>query len=298
MKHITVLKEAAVEALALKADSVVVDATYGAGGHAELICSLLSNKGTYIGIDADMTALEVSPLSKMKGGPKVHLINDNFQNLHEIIGSLHIKEVDAILADLGWRTDQFTDGGKGFSFSADEPLLMTYGDPEKYPFTAYDIVNSWDEENIADIIYGYAEERHSRRIAKAIVEARRRAKILTAADLAKVIEGSVPGFYKNGKINPSTKTFQAMRIAVNDELGTLERFISSALSALKEGGILAIITFHSLEDRVVKLRFRDAAKTDDFQLLVKKPIVATREELLENPRARSAKLRVIQKITT
>ncbi len=295
MKHITVLKETAVETLALKPNSIVVDATYGAGGHAERIYSLLSNKGTYIGIDADKTALEQSSLSSMKDGPKVHLINDNFQNLSEIIGSLHIKQVDAILADLGWRTDQFTDGGKGFSFSADEPLLMTYGDPETYPFTAYDIVNSWDEENIADIIYGYAEERHSRRIAKAIVEARRRAKILTAADLAKVIEGSVPGFYKNGKINPATKTFQALRIAVNDELGTLERFISAALSLLAPGGRLAIITFHSLEDRVVKLRFRDAAKTDDFRLIIKKPLTATREELLENPRARSAKLRVIEK---
>lgn len=297
MKHITVLKEMAVETLALKPDSIVVDATYGAGGHAELICSLLNKKGTYVGIDADKTALEQSPLSSMKGGPKVHLVNDNFQNLTEIIGSLHIKQVDAILADLGWRTDQFTDGGKGFSFSADEPLLMTYGDPETYPFTAYDIVNSWDEENIADVIYGYAEERHSRRIAKAIVEARRRAKILTAADLAKVIEGSVPGFYKNGKINPATKTFQALRIAVNDELGTLERFISAALSLLAPGGRLSIITFHSLEDRVVKLRFRDAAKTDDFMLITKKPLTATREELLENPRARSAKLRVIEKIT-
>lgn len=297
MKHITVLKEVAVETLALKEDSIVIDGTYGAGGHAELICSLLSHKGTYIGIDADKTALDQSSLSFRKDGPTIHLINDNFANLTEIIGSLHIKQADAILADLGWRTDQFTDGGKGFSFSADEPLLMTYGDPEKYPFTAYDIVNSWDEENIADIIYGYAEERHSRRIAKAIVEARRRAKILTAADLATVIEGSVPGFYKNGKINPATKTFQALRIAVNDELGTLERFISAALSTLAPGGRLSIITFHSLEDRVVKLRFRDAAKTDDFMLITKKPLTASREELLENPRARSAKLRVIEKIT-
>lgn len=298
MKHITVLKEVAVETLALKEDSIVIDGTYGAGGHAELICSHLSKKGTYIGIDADKTALDQSSLSTSRGGPTIHLINDNFQNLTEIIGSLHIKQADAILADLGWRTDQFTDGGKGFSFSADEPLLMTYGEPEKYPFTAYDIVNSWDEENIADIIYGYAEERHSRRIAKAIVEARRRAKILTAADLATVIEGSVPGFYKNGKINPATKTFQALRIAVNDELGTLERFISAALSILAPGGRLSIITFHSLEDRVVKLRFRDAAKTDDFILITKKPIAATREELLENPRARSAKLRVIEKDIT
>ena len=298
MKHITVLKEAAVETLAVEKDSVIIDATYGAGGHAAYICSHLGRKGTYIGIDADKTAFEDSPLLAMKDGPTIHLINDNFANLNEIIGSLHIQNVNGILADLGWRTDQFTDGGKGFSFSADEPLLMTYGDPESYPFTAYDIVNSWDEENIADVLYGYAEERHSRRIAHGIVEARRKKKILTAAELASVIEASVPVFYKKGKINPSTKTFQAMRIAVNDELGTLEKFISAALFALAPGGRLAIITFHSLEDRVVKLCFRDAAKSDEFELITKKPLVATREELSENPRARSAKLRVIEKAIT
>lgn len=295
MKHITVLQKEAVAALSLQLDSVVVDATYGAGGHAKLICKELKGKGVYIGIDADETAFLESDL-KREDGPEIHLINDNFANLSEILSSLNIKKVDAVLADLGWRTDQFTDGGKGFSFSADEPLLMTYGDPEKYTFTAYDIVNDWDEENIADVLYGYAEERHSRRIAKGIVMARKYGAITTAKQLSSIIESSVPVFYKKGKINPSTKTFQAMRIAVNDELGKLEKFIAIAIDALNVGGTLAIITFHSLEDRIVKLRFREYLQTDDFELLTKKPIVPTREELLENPRARSAKLRVIKKI--
>jgi 16S rRNA (cytosine1402-N4)-methyltransferase len=206
--------------------------------------------------------------------------------------------VDAILADLGWRTDQFTDGGKGFSFNAEEPLLMTYGDPDKYIFTAHDIVNSWEEENIADVLYGYAEERHSRRIAKAIVEARNKSEIKTANQLAKIINDAVPGFYKSGRIHPATKTFQALRIAVNDEFGTLEKFISSALDSLTEDGVLAIISFHSLEDRIIKLRFREAVKTGNYILVNKKPVSASREELLQNPRARSAKLRVIKKLIT
>jgi 16S rRNA (cytosine1402-N4)-methyltransferase len=297
MKHITVLQSEAVAALELSKDSIVVDATFGAGGHARLICEELNSDGTYIGIDADKTAFEGNALNEGQVAPTIHLVNDNFANLSDVLGSLHIKKVDAVLADLGWRTDQFTDGGKGFSFNGDEPLLMTYGDPSVYPFTAYDIVNSWEEENIADTLYGYAEERHSRRIARAIVEARKTTLIKTASHLAQIIEGAVPGFYKNGKINPATKTFQALRIAVNDELGTLERFIASALSHLAEDGILAIITFHSLEDRIVKLRFREFALTGEYFIITKKPIVAKREELLENPRARSAKLRVIQKVT-
>lgn len=298
MQHITVLKSEAVEALALKPNSIVVDATFGAGGHAKLICEQLSKEGTYIGIDADETAFLENTLGTQKNGPKIHLVHNNFANVSEVLGSLHIKRVDGILADLGWRTDQFTDGGKGFSFHGDEPLLMTYGQPESYTFTAHDVVNDWEEENIADVIYAYGEERYSRRIAKAIVTARKTQSIKTAAELASIIEAAVPVFYKKGKTHPATKTFQAIRIVVNDELGTLETFINAALHALAPQGTLAIITFHSLEDRIVKLRFREYAKTDDFHIETKKPIVASREELLENPRARSAKLRVITKITT
>lgn len=295
MKHITVLLNEGVDALALKPKSVVVDATHGAGGHGVLICQRLRKDGVYIGLDADKTALKDSPLNNITSGPEIKLVESNFSQIAEVVSSLNITEVDGILADLGWRTDQFTDGGKGFSFSAEEPLLMTYGDPASYTFTAYDIVNSWDEENIADVIYGYGEERQSRRIAKAIVTARKLAPISTAKQLASIIEAALPPFARKAKINPATKTFQALRIAVNDELGVLESFIGAASAILSPHGRLAIITFHSLEDRIVKLRFKDLVASGDFSLVNKKPITPSDEELLANPRARSAKLRIIER---
>ncbi len=295
MKHITVLLNEGVAALALRSDSVIIDATHGAGGHGKLICQSLGTNGIYVGIDADETALAESPLKKHTDGPSIHLVQNNFAQIEEVARSLHITQVDGILADLGWRTDQFTDGGKGFSFSADEPLAMTYGNPKNYTFTAHDIVNEWDEENIADILYGYGEERQSRKIARAIVAARKTAPILTARELASVIESVMPPFYKKAKINPATKTFQALRIAVNDELGVLESFITQASTLLAPQGRLAIITFHSLEDRIVKLRFRELVATGEFSLVVKKPITPTDEELLANPRCRSAKLRIIER---
>ncbi len=296
MKHITVLLKEGVEALALTPDSVVIDATHGAGGHGKLICEQLDKRGVYVGIDADNTALLESPLKNYTAGPSIHLVQNNFAHLEEIACSLNIKNVNGILADLGWRTDQFTDGGKGFSFSADEPLLMTYGDKEAYTFTAHDIVNEWDEENIADIIYGYGEERQSRKIARAIVTARAISPIKTARELASIIESVMPPFYKKVKINPATKTFQALRITVNDELGALESFITQASQLLAPQGRLAIISFHSLEDRIVKLRFRDLAATNEFSIITKRPITASDDELVENPRARSAKLRILEKI--
>lgn len=297
MKHITVLQTEAITGLEIRESDVVVDATFGAGGHAKLICDKLGAEGKYIGIDADATALvNAGEALKRKGGPSISLVHENFANLTTVLSSLHINRVDKILADLGWRTDQFADSNKGFSFNADEPLVMTYGAPEQYLFTAHDIVNEWDEENIADIIYGYGEERNSRKIAKAIVTAREKSPIMTSGQLAEIVLQVAPPFARKGKIHPATKTFQAIRIAVNDELQKLEQFISAALTNLAEEGILGIITFHSLEDRIVKLRFKEAAQNGQYQILTKKPIAATREELQENPRARSAKLRLIKKL--
>jgi 16S rRNA (cytosine1402-N4)-methyltransferase len=296
MQHKTVLLREAVEALSLSPDSIVVDATFGSGGHARQIVQQLDERGCYIGIDADATALDRSKLGEVS--PQIHLVNDNFGNITNILRSLHSSEVDAILADLGWRMEQFADGTKGLSFQHDGPLMMTFGDPKKYPFTAEDIINDWEEEVIANILFGYAEERFARRIAKAIVEQRQYSRITSTKELVEIVEGVLPkAAARHGKVHPATKTFQALRIAVNDELGVLERFIKDGFSALRSGGRMAIITFHSIEDRVVKHSFRELKDAELAILTPKKPIVPSREELKENPRARSAKLRVITKST-
>ena len=292
MKHITVLKDEAVEGLRLQPADTVVDATFGGGGHGRAILEHLSRDGCYIGIDADATALTDQTFPEATA--TIHLVNDNFKNITDIVRSLHITHTDAILADLGWRMEQFSNGGRGFSFKDDEPLLMTYGDPAQYEFTAYDIVNEWEEASIADVIYGYGDERYARKIASAIVTARKTTPIATSAELVACIEAAVPKRHYQ-KVHPATKTFQALRIAVNDELGVLETFLKDSFELLEEGGRLAIITFHSLEDRVVKQTFRAWSDAGIATLNTKKPIQASEEELQKNPRARSAKLRIITK---
>tara|TARA_B100002051_G_scaffold147570_1_gene139672 strand:+ start:37770 stop:38669 length:900 start_codon:yes stop_codon:yes gene_type:complete len=294
MQHTTVLLHEAVEGLNLSPSDTVVDATFGSGGHAKLISQSLSEDGCYIGIDADATALDKSKLAGVS--PQIHLINDNFSNITNILSSLDIEKVDAILADLGWRMEQFADGEKGFSFMHDGPLHMTFGDPNEYPFTAEDIINEWEEDVIANVIYGYAEERFARRIAKAIVEERKTDRITTTTKLVEVIKNALPKAALRSKTHPATKTFQALRIAVNDELTVLEKFIKEAFTALDEGGRLAIISFHSIEDRIVKHSFRELKDADMGQLVTKKPIAPAAEELKTNPRARSAKLRIIEKL--
>lgn len=289
MKHVTVLLREAVESLALRSDSVVVDATYGAGGHAAVIATQLGQHGTLILLDADPTAFSA-------GTPKteatLHTSVSNFRHVDTTVRGCGVTKVDAMLADLGWRQDQFTDGGKGFSFSADEPLAMTFGEPTTYPFTAADIVNNWNEAAIADVIYAYGEDRQARRIARAIVTARAKQSIDTAAALATIVAETVrrPG---RSKIHPATKTFQALRIAVNDELCALEEFLLSAKHLLVSGGRLSIITFHSIEDRIVKQTFKAWEVAGEAERLTKKPVVPSDAEVKQNPRARSAKLRTI-----
>lgn len=293
MQHITVLLEEAVDELALTPESIVVDATFGAGGHAHAIVKRLGTAGTYVGIDADASAFKDHTFKEAKA--TVHLVNDNFKNITEILRSLHITKVDGILADLGWRMEQFAEGNKGFSFNVDEPLLMTFGEPSAYPFTATDIVNEWDEEVLANIFYGYAEETAARKISRAIIEARKKEKIDTTFKLRDVVMASVPKAALHRGIHPATKVFQALRIAVNDELGVLERFLGKGFEALNPGGRMAIITFHSIEDRVVKHFFRELVQAERGELFTKKPIAPTREEVVANSRARSAKLRIITK---
>ena len=223
---------------------------------------------------------------------KVIYINDNFSTLDKALEENKIKGIDLALFDLGISSDELDNSGRGFTFQKDEPLLMTMGDPSIYPFTAKDIVNRWDEEVIANILFGYSQERFSYRIARTIVNYRKKKTIETTHELAEIIKNSVPGFYRRGKIHPATKSFQALRIAVNDELNSLRNALEKIFNVLEVGGRLAIISFHSLEDKIVKDFFRSKK---DAKLITKKPIVASDEEIYINPRARSAKLRIIEK---
>jgi 16S rRNA (cytosine1402-N4)-methyltransferase len=292
MRHLTVLKTEAIDALALARGDIVVDATFGAGGHAALIAERLGPRGTLIGIDADPTAIATGKKLMANARPTAHLRCDNFAHIRDILSSLHIKSVNGVLADLGWRAEQLIAGGRGFSFLADEPLLMTYGESKTYPFTAADIVNEWKEGDIANVIYGYGEERRARRIARAICKARQKSPIRSAKELADIIIAAAPP--RHSRLHPATKTFQALRIAVNDELSVLERFINEAYAALAPGGRLAIITFHSLEDRIVKQSFLSLT-AKGASLLTKRPVTPSEAETKENPRARSAKLRIIKR---
>jgi 16S rRNA (cytosine1402-N4)-methyltransferase len=299
MKHITVLQQEAVSMLNLSKDSVVVDCTLGSGGHAGEILKLLGAKGTYIGIDVDKTALKANAELQKLSKAKVILEQANFRNIGSSLEKLGFERVDAILADLGWRMEQF-DGEagepRGFSFNREEPLFMTYGSSGDYPFTAYEIVNDWKEEDIANVIYAYGDERYSRRIARKIVEVREQSPICTSLELAAVVESAIPRMHGKKRIHPATKTFQALRIAVNDEFDALRELLVDGFEKLAPKGRMAIITFHSLEDRIVKETFREFTRDQKGLLVHKKPIGPSPEELQENPRSRSAKLRTIEKI--
>lgn len=290
-QHQPVLLQETLELLAIESDDTVLDATLGGGGHSYAIAKELGDEGHLIGIDTDAKALERSQNRLQELDAHVTLVHDNFRNLDKVLTKLSVRKVDKALFDLGWSSDQLAESNRGFSFQKDEPLLMTLRDePDEHALTAREIVNEWEEENIADIIFAYGGERLSRRIARAIVTARKEKAIETTGDLVGIIEEAIP---KRGakRLHPTTRTFQALRITVNDEIGALKEGLTKAYDALEEEGRIAVITFHSLEDKVVKEMFRVWNKEDKGMLLVKKPIAPTREEVQENPRARSAKLR-------
>ena len=296
MNHVTVLKTEAVDQLSLDSAAKVADCTLGAGGHSNEILSRLGAKGHLVSFDADPSAIAAFQSTASETATAHTLVAKNFSHIAAVSTDLHISSYDAILADLGWRSEQFESGNKGFSFLQDEQLLMTYGEPGEYAFTAFDVVNDWAEESIADVIYGYGEERGARLIAAAIVAARKEGEIATSLQLAAIVESAVGTFYKRSKIHPATKTFQALRIAVNDELGALDTLLEDGFDLLAPGGRMAIIAFHSLEDRRVKQFFKGKAHDQAGVLVCKKPIVPSQEEVDSNPRARSAKLRVIERI--
>ncbi|MDO8522482.1 MAG: 16S rRNA (cytosine(1402)-N(4))-methyltransferase RsmH [bacterium] len=294
--HVTVLLHEAIEQLGIKSGDIAVDATLGGGGHARAIAEALGRKGMLIGLDLDQDAIKRTRIA-LKGfsKPKIHLVTANFRNLSSELAKLNVKQIDKALFDLGWSGYQL-EAGRGFSFLKDEPLSMTYsGSASEGTLTAATIVNEWAEESIADIIFGWGEERYSRRIAKRIVESRAKSPITTSLQLAEIIRSAVPPAYRHGRIHPATRTFQALRIAVNDELGALKEGLTGAWRNLAERGRIAVITFHSIEDREVKRLFVKWEQEGSGKRITRSPIRVSAEEIKANPRSRSAKLRVIEK---
>lgn len=301
MAHVSVLLREAVDALRVKPGSRVIDGTINGGGHSQLIVEHMQGEGLLLGIDLDADALVKAKENIGETSVFVHLCEGNYAEMGRFAAEVTTQAWNGVLLDLGLSSNQLEYSGRGFSFQKDEPLLMSMrsrpwrdGESSSGVFTARDIVNEWDESTIADIIYGYGEERFARRIARGIVERRREDPLETTADLVEVIRRSTPSPYHRGRTHYATRTFQALRIAVNDELGSLRTGIAAAFSLLAPCGRLAIITFHSIEDRIVKTSFVAAQKDGKGTIITKKPLVPTGEEIKQNPRARSAKLRIFE----
>lgn len=295
--HIPVLLHESIEGLHIHAGGIYVDATTNRGGHSVEIAKKIGVDGVLICIDLDQDALTEARevLETMKNAPKIHFIHSNFRHLPAILSDLKIVHVDGILADLGISSQELDDSGRGFTFSKDEPLLMTFeSKPEEDMTTAYDIVNFWSESTIADILYGFADEQYSRRIAKRIIERREVSPVKTTFELVDIVGSAVPALYRHKKTHYATKTFQALRMATNDELGSINDLLEAFPNILASNGRGCIITFHSTEDRIVKHKLRSHEST--LRMINKKAIMPQLEEIKENPRARSAQLRIVERI--
>ena len=297
MAHIPVLLQATIEGLDPKPGETVFDGTAGGGGHARALCDRIGPTGHYVGVDADSEALERVRIALAGSLAKVDLTNDNFRNIKSICDQLNLKSLDIVFLDLGLSSNQLDISDRGFTFQKDQPLLMTFDpDTSKYQFTAETIVNEWEEESIATILANYGEEQFASRIAKTIVKERQVKPIKTTKQLVEIIVGSVPAWYSHRRIHPATKTFQALRITVNDELGALKQVMTEGWELLAPGGRLGIITFHSLEGRLVKDFFLSHKRDGSGELVTKKAIGPERAEQIENPRSRSAQVRIISKL--
>ena len=306
--HISVLLDECIEGLCIKPDGIYVDGTLGGAGHSSQIAQRLTT-GRLIGIDRDPVALAAAGKRLEPYKEKVTLVHSNFSEMARVLQDLHISGVDGILLDLGVSSPQLDDGARGFSYMADAPLDMRMNG--KDTLDAETVVNTWPQEELKRILYTYGEERYAPQIAAAICRKRAQTPIKTTLELVDVIRSAMPAAALREKQHPAKRSFQAIRIAVNDELGAVERIMSDAIDLLNPGGRLAIITFHSLEDRIVKNGMAEAAKgcvcppsfpvcvcgkKPRVKLISKKPITASDGELTDNPRARSAKLRVCEKL--
>ena len=306
--HVSVLLEECLDGLNIKPDGIYVDGTLGGAGHSSCIAARLTT-GRLIGIDRDPVALKAAGERLKPYGDRVTLVHSNFCQIKQVLQDLQIEGVDGILLDLGVSSPQLDDGARGFSYMADAPLDMRMNNED--PLTAHTVVNTWPQEELKRILYTYGEERYAPQIAAAICRRREEKPIETTLELVDVIRSAMPAAALREKQHPAKRSFQAIRIAVNDELGSVEKVMQDAIPALNPGGRLAIITFHSLEDRIVKVGMTEASKGCTcpphfpvcvcgkkplVKLVSRKPIVSGNEELERNPRARSAKLRVCEKI--
>ena len=306
--HVSVLLDECLEGLNIKPDGTYVDGTLGGAGHSSQIAKRLTT-GHHIGIDRDPVALKAAGERLAPFGDKVTLVHSNFCEIKQVLEDLEIEGVDGILLDLGVSSPQLDDGSRGFSYMADAPLDMRMNSEDT--MSAYDVVNTWSQDELKRILYDYGEERYAPRIAAAICARRAEKPIETTLELVDVIRSAMPAQALREKQHPAKRSFQAIRIAVNDELGSVEKVMRDAIPCLNKGGRLAVITFHSLEDRIVKNAMADAAKgctcppnfpvcvcgkKPKVKLINRKPIVSGDEELERNPRARSAKLRICEKL--
>ncbi|MBI4458210.1 16S rRNA (cytosine(1402)-N(4))-methyltransferase RsmH [Candidatus Uhrbacteria bacterium] len=291
--HIPVLLKETIERLSLKPGSNAVDGTVGAGGHSAAILDRTAPDGRLLGLDLDEAALDSARSALRRHVSRVMLVRENYKNVRRVLPP-DFGPVQAALLDLGFSSIEIDDPRRGFSFRFDGPLDMRYDGSQELDAAA--VVNTWSVDELSRILWEYGEERLARRIAAAIVKARRERRITGTLHLVDVIAGAVPAAYRRGKIHFATRSFQALRIAVNDELGNLKEALPEYLDILAPGGRLAIISFHSLEDRIVKRFFKDAADKNIAAAVTKKPLIASDEENAANPRARSAKLRVIEKL--
>lgn len=295
--HIPVLLKETLDLLDVKQGDVVIDGTLGGGGHSEVLCSRFGRTITLIGIDRDEDALLRSKPRLVEAGCDPNLLHGNFKDIETLFEKLPLAHADRILFDFGVSSFQIDVSERGFSFMRDEPLLMTMKkNLTEDDVTAHDVVNTWSLQSLTDIIRGFGEEKYAYRIAKGIVASREIKSIETTFELVDVIKASVPKSYVYGKIHPATRTFQAIRIAVNNELDSIREGLEGAWKILSPHGRIAAITFHSLEDRIVKHYFQQLVKADEAILVNKKPLTPSDEEVKANSRSRSSKLRVIEKI--
>jgi len=295
--HKSVLLKETIDGLNIKSGDIFFDGTVGSGGHDLYVCEHFGKSVKIIGIDQDKDALKRATERLADKKCDITYRVNNFRNIKDELENLNINQVNEIMLDLGLSSEQLESSGRGFSFMRDEPLLMTMAkDSDTSTLTARDIVNTWQEEMIQNIISGFGEERYAKRIARKITESRERRRIETTLQLVEIIRQAVPISYQHSRIHFATKTFQALRIAVNDEINSLKEFLQNGFEYLAREGRMAIICFHSIEDRIVKNFNREKQKAGQAKIITKKPIVPSFNEIKDNPRSRSAKLRILEKL--